>query len=97
MAVAVQDIVHAFLQAYYQRMRKDPSKVSCLYSPTAELTHINYQVDFDCTADSLSTIKLTGKENISRFFTRNNKKVSDLKAKVDTCDFQLWAFHIQAY
>lgn len=88
MAVAVQDIVHAFLQAYYQRMRKDPSKVSCLYSPTAELTHINYQVDFDCTADSLSTIKLTGKENISRFFTRNNKKVSDLKAKIDTCDFQ---------
>lgn len=88
MAVAVQDIVHAFLQTYYQRMRKDPSKVSCLYSATAELTHINYQVDFDCNADSLSTIKLTGKENISRFFTRNNKKVSDLKTKIDTCDFQ---------
>lgn len=88
MAVAVQDIVHAFLQTYYQRMKKDPSKVSCLYSTTAELTHINYQVDFDCEQDVLSTIKLTGKDNISRFFTRNNKKVSDLKAKIDTCDFQ---------
>lgn len=88
MGAAVQDIVYAFLQTYYQRMKKDPSKVSSLYSTTAELTHINYQLDFDKSADVLPTIKLTGKENISKFFTRNNKKVSDLKAKIDTCDFQ---------
>ncbi|QLL31135.1 hypothetical protein HG536_0A09520 [Torulaspora globosa] len=88
MGAAVQDIVYAFLETYYQRMKKDPSKVSSLYSATAELTHINYQIDFDTSSDILPTIKLTGKENISKFFTRNNKKVSDLKAKIDTCDFQ---------
>lgn len=88
MGAAVQDIVYAFLQTYYQRMKKDPSKVSSLYSATAELTHINYQIDFDTSADVLPTIKLTGKENISKFFTRNNKKVSDLRAKIDSCDFQ---------
>lgn len=88
MGAAVQDIVYAFLETYYQRMKKDPSKVSSLYSATAELTHVNYQIDFDTSSDILPTIKLTGKENISKFFTRNNKKVSDLKAKIDTCDFQ---------
>ncbi|QLQ81262.1 hypothetical protein HG537_0F00230 [Torulaspora globosa] len=88
MGASVQDIVYAFLETYYQRMKKDPSKVSSLYSATAELTHINYQIDFDTSSDILPTIKLTGKENISKFFTRNNKKVSDLKAKIDTCDFQ---------
>lgn len=85
---SIQDIVFAFLQTYYQRMSKDPSKVSSLYSLTAELTHINYQVDFDVNAESLPTIKLTGKENISKFFTRNNKKVSDLKVLIESCDFQ---------
>lgn len=88
MGATVQDIVQAFLQTYYQRMSKDPSKVSCLYSITAELTHINYQVGFNFDGDALPTIKLTGKENISKFFTRNNKKVSDLKVKIDSCDFQ---------
>lgn len=88
MGASVQDIVQAFLQTYYQRMSKDPSKVSCLYSITAELTHINYQVGLNYDGDALPTIKLTGKENISKFFTRNNKKVSDLKVKIDSCDFQ---------
>ncbi|QLG73509.1 hypothetical protein HG535_0F00190 [Zygotorulaspora mrakii] len=88
MNASLQDIVFAFLQTYYQRMSKDPSKVSALYSLTAELTHINYQVEFDLGGETLPTIKLTGKENISKFFTRNNKKVSDLKVLIESCDFQ---------
>ncbi|AQZ14643.1 BRE5 (YNR051C) [Zygosaccharomyces parabailii] len=88
MGATVQEIGYAFLQTYYHRMSKDPSKVSCLYSATAELTHTNYQMDFLEDSDILPTVKLTGKENISKFFTRNNKKVSDLKVRVETCDFQ---------
>lgn len=88
MGATVQEIGYAFLQTYYHRMSKDPSKVSCLYSATAELTHTNYQMDFVEDSDILPTVKLTGKENISKFFTRNNKKVSDLKVKIETCDFQ---------
>ncbi|GAV49350.1 hypothetical protein ZYGR_0N07570 [Zygosaccharomyces rouxii] len=88
MGATIQEIGYAFLETYYHRMNKDPSKVSCLYSPTAELTHTNYQVDFTPSSDTLPTVKLTGKENISKFFTRNNKKVSDLKVKVESCDFQ---------
>ncbi|GCE98080.1 hypothetical protein ZYGM_004789 [Zygosaccharomyces mellis] len=88
MGATIQEIGYAFLETYYHRMNKDPSKVSCLYSATAELTHTNYQVEFAPNSDTLPTVKLTGKENISKFFTRNNKKVSDLKVKVETCDFQ---------
>ncbi|GAV54258.1 hypothetical protein ZYGR_0AK07600 [Zygosaccharomyces rouxii] len=88
MGATIQEIGYAFLETYYHRMNKDPSKVSCLYSATAELTHTNYQLDFTPNSDTLPTVKLTGKENISKFFTRNNKKVSDLKVKVETCDFQ---------
>ncbi|CCE65788.1 hypothetical protein TPHA_0M02140 [Tetrapisispora phaffii CBS 4417] len=88
MATSVNEIGFAFLNIYYERMKKDPSKVSALYSNTAELTHINYQVNLDENSDTVETVKLTGKENISKFFTRNNKKVCDLKVRLDSCDMQ---------
>lgn len=113
-AASVQEIVYAFLQTYYQRMKSNPSKLSNLYSTTAELTHINYtQITSSaihlCTSndnnndsndknssnnngnnaiDMIPTIKLTGKDNISKFFTRHENKVNKLKIKLDTCDFQ---------
>lgn len=88
MTFTVVDIGHSFLNTYYERMNKDPSKVSALYSNTAELTHINYQIEINKESDIVPTVKLTGKENISKFFTRNNKKVCDLKVKIDSCDIQ---------
>ncbi|EDO18737.1 hypothetical protein Kpol_1028p9 [Vanderwaltozyma polyspora DSM 70294] len=88
MTATVVEIGHLFLKTYYERMSKDPSKVSALYSNTAELTHINYQLDFKEDLITVPTVKITGKENISKFFTRNNKKVCDLKVKIDSCDIQ---------
>mgnify|MGYP003365569028 CR=1 FL=1 len=90
MGSSIQDIAYTFLQTYYERMKTDPSKLSSLYSHTAELTHINYQqLDSNKSKDDiLSTVKLAGKDNIHRFFVRNEKKVSDLKLKLDSCDFQ---------
>ncbi|KAG0671787.1 hypothetical protein C6P45_005052 [Maudiozyma exigua] len=90
MGSSIQDIAYTFLQTYYERMKNDPNKLSSLYSHTAELTHINYQqLDSNKSKDDiLSTIKLAGKDNIHRFFVRNAKKVSDLKLKLDSCDFQ---------
>ncbi|SMN21610.1 similar to Saccharomyces cerevisiae YNR051C BRE5 Ubiquitin protease cofactor [Maudiozyma saulgeensis] len=93
MGSSVQDIAYAFLQTYYERMKSNPGKLSNLYCNTAELTHINYQqIDFDKTTststNTLSTVKLTGKDNISRFFARNEEKVCDLKLKLNSCDFQ---------
>lgn len=111
-AASVQEIVYAFLQTYYQRMKSNPSKLSNLYSSTAELTHINYtqitsSTIHQCTSndndndsndkntsnntnniDMIPTIKLTGRDNISKFFTRHENKVNTLKIKLDTCDFQ---------
>lgn len=104
-AASVQEIVYAFLQTYYQRMKSNPSKLSNLYSSTAELTHINYtQItpsdihqsisndndnnNNNSTIDMIPTIKLTGKDNINKFFTRHENKVNKLKVKLDTCDFQ---------
>lgn len=92
MGSSVQEIVYAFLQSYYERLKENPSKLSNFYGNTAELTHINYQqIDYENTDfvnDILPTVKLTGKENINKFFTRNEEKVSDLKLKLDSCDFQ---------
>lgn len=88
MTVTIQEIGYSFLQTYFHRMNKDPSKVSALYSNTAEITHINYQVNFSHEDDILPTIKIIGKDNISSFFTRNNKKVCDLRAKIDSIDYQ---------
>ncbi|CAB4255439.1 similar to Saccharomyces cerevisiae YNR051C BRE5 Ubiquitin protease cofactor [Maudiozyma barnettii] len=93
MGSSVQDIAYAFLQTYYERMKTNPGKLSSFYSTTAELTHINYQqVDFDkipsTSSNTLTTVKLTGKDNISRFFGRNEEKICDLKLKLDSCDFQ---------
>ena len=92
-SASVQEIVHAFLQTYYQRMKTNPSKLSNLYSSTAELTHINYNQISPSTnnkncSDIIPTIKLTGKDNINKFFTRHESKVNKLKVKLDTCDFQ---------
>ncbi|KAM3165602.1 NTF2 domain-containing protein [Lachancea thermotolerans] len=84
----IQEVGYAFLKTYYQRMHQDPFKVHHLYSTTAELTHVNYQMDFDYTADTLPTTKLTGKENISKFYTRHSKKVKSIQIKIDACDFQ---------
>lgn len=84
----VHDIGYAFLKTYYQRMHSDPTKLHHLYSTTAELTHINYQLDVDTKSDILPTIKLIGKENINKFYTRNNKRVKDIRVKIDACDFQ---------
>ena len=99
-AASVQEIVYAFLQTYYQRMKSNPSKLSNLYSSTAELTHINYtqitsSTIHQCTSngndndsndkntsnntnniDMIPTIKLTGRDNISKFFTRHENKVN---------------------
>lgn len=84
----IQEISYAFLRTYYERMNKNPSKMSNLYSNTAELTHISYQAKASEDVDVLPTVKLTGKENISKFFVRNEQKVNDLKVKLETCDFQ---------
>ncbi|CCH61561.1 hypothetical protein TBLA_0F00170 [Henningerozyma blattae CBS 6284] len=88
MTTTIQEIGYSFLQVYYQRMSKDPSKVSSLYSNTAEITHINYQLTSKHDGEILPTIKIIGKDNISSFFTRNNKKVCDLRVKIDSLDFQ---------
>ncbi|CCF57473.1 hypothetical protein KAFR_0C04820 [Kazachstania africana CBS 2517] len=95
MSATVQEVVHAFLRTYYERMKTNPSKLSNMYASTAELTHVNYQqlpsddsaLDFFLN-DTLPTVKLTGKDNINKFFTRNNKRVNDLKVKLNTVDFQ---------
>lgn len=94
-AASVQEIVYAFLQTYYQRMKANPSKLSNLYSNTAELTHINYNQispssnnNNDNYDNIIPTIKLTGRDNINKFFTRHENKVNKLKIKLDTCDFQ---------
>lgn len=84
----LQDIGYAFLKTYYQRMHNDPSKLHHLYSNTAELIHVNYQVEFDNMSDTLPTVRLIGKDNISKFYTRNSKIVQDIKVKIDSCDFQ---------
>ncbi|AET40864.1 Bre5p Ecym_7006 [Eremothecium cymbalariae DBVPG len=84
----VQDIGYAFLKTYYQRMHNDPSKLFHLYSNTAELTQINYQVNLNTKTDILPTVKVIGKENISKFYSRNNKMVQDVRVKIDACDFQ---------
>ncbi|KAL3231378.1 UBP3-associated protein BRE5 [Nakaseomyces bracarensis] len=84
----IQEISYAFLRTYYERMNKNPSKMSNLYSNTAELTHISYQAKIDEDSDVLPTVKLTGKDNISKFFVRNEQKVNDLKVRLETCDFQ---------
>lgn len=94
MVATTQEIVYAFMQTYYQRMKENPTKLANLYSNTAELTHINYNqittINHEDTAkfSILPTIKLIGKENINKFFTRHSDKVQNLKVKVDTCDFQ---------
>ena len=91
MTPSVQDIVHLFLHTYYGRMKSNPTKLSNLYTNTAELTHINFpSITEDDYAhnDVLPTVKLAGKENIHKFFNRNESRVSDIKLKIDTCDFQ---------
>lgn len=101
MVATFQEIVYAFLQTYYQRMKTNPSKLSNLYSSTSELTHINYnQINIPSVTtndkpntaandlDILPTIKIAGKDNINKFFTRHENKVNKLKVKLDTCDFQ---------
>lgn len=94
MVATTQEIVYAFMQTYYQRMKENPTKLANLYSNTAELTHVNYnQITTINHEDNskfsiLPTIKLIGKENINKFFTRHSDKVQNLKVKVDTCDFQ---------
>ncbi|SCU77495.1 LANO_0A00518g1_1 [Lachancea nothofagi CBS 11611] len=84
----VPEIGYAFLKTYYQRMHQDPTKVHHLYSTTAELTHVDYQNEWNLEDDQLPTVKLIGKENISKFYTRHSKKVRSLQVKVDACDFQ---------
>lgn len=89
MGVTVQDICFAFLQNYYERMRTDPSKLAYFYANTAELTHTNYQSKSTNEKDDvLPTVKVTGRENINKFFSRNENKVQGLKLKLDTIDFQ---------
>ncbi|GMM55971.1 Bre5 protein [Maudiozyma humilis] len=95
MSSNIQNVSYAFLQTYYQRMKEDPTKLASLYGKTAELTHLNYQnVDLatPLVSGGLTTVKLTGKDNISRFFTRNEEKVRDLKVRLDSCDFQTTGF-----
>ncbi|SCU92541.1 LAME_0F00408g1_1 [Lachancea meyersii CBS 8951] len=82
------EIGYAFLKTYYQRMHQDPSKVHHLYSTTAEVTHVNYQSEWNTNDEQLPTVKLIGKENISKFYTRHSKKVRSIQVKIDTCDFQ---------
>ncbi|CEP61074.1 Bre5p LALA0_S02e06150g [Lachancea lanzarotensis] len=84
----VPEIGYAFLKTYYQRMHQDPSKLHHLYSTTAELTHVNYQNEWDMNNEQLPTVKLIGKENISKFYTRHTKKVRSIQVKVEGCDFQ---------
>ncbi|CDO93387.1 unnamed protein product [Kluyveromyces dobzhanskii CBS 2104] len=84
----VKEIGYAFLKTYYERMHNDPSKLSYLYSSTAELTHVNYNEPIKHDKDQLNTVRLIGKDNINNFFTRNSKRVQDLKVKIDSCDFQ---------
>lgn len=84
----IQEIGYAFLKTYYQRMHNDPFKVHHLYSTTAEFTHVNYQSEFDPAADTLPTTKVTGKDNISKFYTRHSKKIKSIQVKIDACDFQ---------
>ena len=72
-------------------MKSNPTKLSNLYTNTAELTHINYQSiteDDYAHNDVLPTVKLAGRENIHKFFSRSESRVSDIKLKIDTCDFQ---------
>lgn len=73
-------------------MKTNPSKLSNLYSNTAELTHINYNLISPSTGNTHSSIipsiKLTGKDNINKFFSRHENEVTKLKVKLDTCDFQ---------
>ncbi|CCK69769.1 Bre5p KNAG_0D00170 [Huiozyma naganishii CBS 8797] len=90
MVLSIQEIVYAFLQVYYQRMKSNPGKLANLYSSTAELAHINYTQIANKLEDidEIPTVKLTGRDNISKFFSRHEKKVSDLKVKIDSCDFQ---------
>ncbi|CAI4036149.1 hypothetical protein SMKI_14G3680 [Saccharomyces mikatae IFO 1815] len=89
MGVTVQDICFAFLQNYYERMRTDPSKLAYFYASTAELTHTNYQSKSSNEKDDvLPTVKVTGRENINKFFSRNDSKVRSLKLKLNTIDFQ---------
>ncbi|KOG97202.1 Bre5p [Saccharomyces eubayanus] len=89
MVATVQDICFAFLQNYYERMRTDPSKLAYFYASTAELTHTNYQSKSTNEKDDvLPTVKVTGRENINKFFSRNDNKVRSLKLKLDTIDFQ---------
>ncbi|SCU77297.1 LAMI_0A00584g1_1 [Lachancea mirantina] len=88
MTTNAREITYAFLNTYYQRMNADPLKIHHLYSATAELTHINYQCEFDDNLEVMPTIKITGKENISKFYARYAKKVKTLRVKIDSCDFQ---------
>lgn len=92
MAATIQEIVYAFLQTYYGRMRMEPSKVANLYTKAAEATFVNYgQVNFerlDFKETILPTVKLTGRDNVNKFYIRNQRNVRDLKIKIDTCDFQ---------
>ncbi|CCC67126.1 hypothetical protein NCAS_0A05680 [Naumovozyma castellii] len=90
MVASTQEVVYTFLQTYYGRMKNDPTRMSNLYSTTAEVTHINYQhgFNYDDGKEVLPTIKLIGKENINGFFKRNIDKVSDIKLMINSCDFQ---------
>ena len=91
----IQTVSYGFLQTYYQRMNEDPTKLSNLYGKTAELTHLNYQhidLSVPLAHGAATTVKLTGKENINKFFTRNEEKVRNLKVKLDSCDFQTTGF-----
>lgn len=50
-------------------MRTDPSKLAYFYASTAELTHTNYQSKSTNEKDDvLPTVKVTGRENINKFF-----------------------------
>ena len=70
-------------------MRTDPSKLAYFYASTAELTHTNYQSKSTNEKDDVPpTVKVTGRENINKFFSRNDGKVRSLKLKLDTIDFQ---------
>nr|CAI6751600.1 CMF_HP1_G0046180.mRNA.1.CDS.1 [Saccharomyces cerevisiae] len=66
-----------------------PFQIGIFYASTAELTHTNYQSKSTNEKDDvLPTVKVTGRENINKFFSRNDAKVRSLKLKLDTIDFQ---------
>lgn len=88
MTVSVAEIVFQFIKTYYERMKNDPSKLSNLYSTTAEVTHINYQHEFKAEVSVLPTVKLTGTTNIEKFFKRHRDKVNNIKVILESCDFQ---------